>query len=190
MLRVRIGQMVFHGFADDGFVLEPGGFKGWDDGVDVRRDMTDRPGAHGSFDVPGFLDSRVVALSGFCFADSEERLSWFRSQLTGLGANGDSFRVVVDHHGSTLWADARLASKPLFEADGGHASARFEIQFWFADPRKFGESRTFGPAASITAHHYGNFPSAPVLTITGASASGYTITGPGGRQFVVTRALV
>lgn len=192
-LFVRVNNREFRGRRGpvrDGFVIDADGFTGWDDGVDVRREVHDIPRGHGAFDLPGYLEPRVFAAKGLCYADTPERLEWWRGVLTGLLADGGSGRVVVENRGLTTWADARLATRSEFtKIPGGATMARYRVQFWAADPRKYGQTRTYGPATIVAASHFGNFPAAPLLTVTGAMPSGYTIGGPDGRTFVVSQAL-
>lgn len=173
----------------EGFVISPDGFEGWDDSVSVKGDAVSRPQSHGDFDVPGFLDSRVVSISGSCIAGSAQRLNALGSQLRGLLAEGGG-QVVVHHMGEHLWGTARLApgTQTKFKVNGSDSrSAKFQIQLKFADPRKYGGSKTFAGGAS--AYHYGNFPAIPTHVISGARVGGYTVSGPGGKQFVVTATL-
>lgn len=192
MKTVRVGQVVLWGSAPvggEGFVIDPDGFDGWEDGVDTRRDTADLPQAHGSFDVPGFLEARTLSFSGNCIANSPEKLSWFRSQITGLLAGGGVGRLVVDHYGSELWSNVRLASKTKFATRGpAPTTARFQIQLWAADPRLFGASQSFAGVSGelVWAHHYGNFTASPKVRVSGSMHSGYTVWGPGGRRFTVT----
>ena len=193
-LRVQIGSVTFWGLLiaqdnGEGFQINPDGFSGWDDGVDMRRDTSNMPQAFGSFDVPGFGDSRVLSLTGYCFANTPERLGWWRSRLTGIGGDGGLVRVSVLHEGLTLWGDARLASKTKFDVMGSVGwVATYQLQLWFANPRKFGNTAIF--AGGVAASHYGNFPATPMHTVTGSAASGYTINGPAGKAFVVTTPVV
>src|SRR5690606_35423009 len=150
----------------------------------------ERPQAHGEFDVPVFRTSRIVSITGPCLADSAEKLDWYSNQLTGLLADGQAGRVVFDIPGGPRWGDARLFDVPDFEPVLWGERAAWQLQLKFANPRLFGETRTFGPGASVTAHHYGNFPATPVITVSGAAPGGYTLTGPDGKQFIVTRPLV
>ena len=171
-----------------GFVIDPDGLEGLDDGLGVRGDSVARPQAHGDFDVPTFFEPRIVALSGTCVAGSAQKLGWFRDQFKTMLVNGG--RVSFDHLGTVRWGDARLApgTQPKFKVDSGDSlSARFQIQLKFANPRLFGETRTF--AAGTPAHHFGNFAATPVHTVTGVNASGYTINGPDGKTFTVSRAV-
>lgn len=185
----RINQVLFRSREPDtgdrdGFYIDDDGFEGWNDGSDIRRDETDRPQGHGSFDVPGFLSARVVSLSGTCWADTHQKLMWFRSQLTGLLADGAAGQIVVEEGGQTRWATCRLATRTGFAVRSEDIrSAEYQIQVWCANPRQFGETREF--AGGIPAFHRGNFPAAPVHTVTGIGAD-YTINGPAGKQFTVT----
>lgn len=196
MLRIRVGGLTILGRPDEstsrveGLFVGPDGFEGWDDGPDIRRESVDRPGQHGEFDTPVFNGSRVISVDGHALAWSEAELGHLRNQIMGLGGFGDLMRITVDHQGSTLWADARRAAQPTFRDAGirhGMLRARFAIHFVAPNPRKFGETRDF--PAGAAALHYGNFPASPEIIVTGPKAGGYTITGPGGRQYVVTQAL-
>lgn len=189
-LSVRVRAAVFDGSTPEGFGFKIVDFEGWNDSVDVRRERIEIPNAHGDFDLPGLRGSRVTRMSGFCRSESLRQQQWHRSVLTGLLADGDADRVVVEESGETQWANVRLATRPTFERNSFSKYADWELALWAANPRKFGETRTFGPASSISAYHFGNFPAAPVLTVAGSSAGGYTINGPAGRTFVVTHALV
>ncbi len=196
MLRIRVGGVTILGRPDGssskpkGLFVGPDGFAGWDDGPDLRREAVDRPGQHGQFDMPVFNGSRVVSIDGHALAWSESELGHLRDLIMGLGAFGDLLRLTVDHQGSTRWADVRRGAKPTFQDAGirfGLLRARFAIHFVAPNPRKFGETREF--PAGAAAFHYGNFPASPEIVVTGPKAGGYTITGPGGRQYVVTQAL-
>lgn len=175
-----------------GFYFGPEGLRGWDDGATMRAETTARPQAHGDFDIPGFLAGRMVELWGWCYAGSIYELEHYRDELVGHGADGGKFPVVVERNGRTLTGVARLASgtKPTFVDVGTGRRARWEATWWMPDPRKYGEPFTEGPGVSVEVVHRGNFPALPVLMVTGVSPGGYTVTGPGGRQIVVTRPLV
>jgi len=183
-----VGQMVRGG---EGFLIAPDGLEGLDDGVSSKGQTVARPNAHGDFDVPGFLDSRIVSLSGTCLASSPEKLAWYGSLLTGFLAEG-SQAVTFNHMGRILWGSARRApgTAPKFKVDGlDGLSARFQVQLKFANPRLFGESRGFHPGTQLL-YNYGNFPATPTYTITGANAGGYTVYGPGTKTYSVSRPLL
>jgi len=189
MANVRIGSLDFRGGdGQDGFYIEGQGLQGLLSGVDVKRDSVSRPQAHGDFDVPGFLESRIVTLAGPCIAASEDVLSHRGRMLTGLLADGGSLPVTFDVPGGPLWGRARLASKTEFDVTHWGSRARYQLSLLFANPRLFGESRT--RAAFLPIANYGNFGAAPVHTVFGDAPSGYQIAGVAGKVFTVTRPLV
>lgn len=176
------------GFSDvTGLWVAPDGWNGWEDGGgDVRRESVPRPSSHGEFDLPVFQGSMVFSVDGHALARSPLELGHLRRQVTGLGASGSKFRVSVDLHGETLWVMARRGAKPTFKDSGirsGLLRARFMLQFVAADPRKYGDVHDF--PAGVEAVNFGNFEATPRLMI-GAGSGGYTVTGPGGRQIVVS----
>lgn len=174
-----------------GFYLGEGGFTGWDDGVTMRSETAPRPQAHGDFDSRGWLAGRMVNLSGWCIGESPYDLLKFRDQLMGHGAWGDTFRVDVTRDGKTLFGTARLAAAtaPTFVDVGNGLRASWSVSWWFPDPRKYGEEFTGGPGSSVTVVHRGNFRAEAKIRVTGNAPGGYTITGPAGRDVVITRAL-
>lgn len=192
MLRIQIsGVQIFgrpHDFSSrvEGLFVGPDGFEGWDDGPDTRRESLDRPGQHGEYDLPVLNASRVITVDGHALAWSEAELGHLRNRVMGIGADGSRTRLVVEHQGSTLWADVRRGARPTFRDAGirsGMLRARFAIHLVAADPRKFGEVNDFpGGAMAI---HRGNFPATPEHVITGTSGP-YTINGPGGKKFMVS----
>lgn len=179
------------GTSDAELVVRDDGFGGWDDGTSMRAETLARPQAHGDFDMPGFLAGRLMPLKGWAFGDTAFDIEELRDRFIGHGAGGTKFRVSVERNGRTLHADARVASGtlPTFRERPGRGVAEWACSWWFPDPRKYGKLRTFGPASSVQVMHRGNFAALPVLTVTGTSAGGYTITGPGGRVIVISRAL-
>ena len=189
MASVRVGGLEFFGGAgSDGFYIEGEGLQGLLSGVDVKRDSVSRPQAHGDFDVPGFLESRVVSIAGPCLADSAEKLSEYGRQITGLLADGAAMPVTFDVPGGPLWGMARLAAKTEFDVTLWGSQARYQLSLLFANPRLYGEAHGF-EIGTYDLVNYGNFPAAPVYTVTGSSAGGYVVYGPAGKSFHVTRAL-
>lgn len=198
MLKIRVGGLTIRGRPDSaadafGLFVRPGGFTGWDDGVEPRRDAQGRPGAHGEFDLPVFLGARVPGIDGHALAKSPRDLAMLRSAVLGVGADGRRERLIVEHQGQTLWADARMGGKTLF-ADSGRRVARrwhatFLLSFVCADPRKYGTTTPHGPAQFLRLSHLGNITSFPVIEVTGSMLSGYSIWGPDNREYRVTQAL-
>ena len=189
MANVRIGDLTFlGGDGQDGFFIRGGGLEGLQDGVDVRRDSTDRPNADGQFSAVNYLSARLVAIGGDCVASSAEKLDHYASRLKSLQSNRGEFRVVFDMPGKTLWGDAHLSDRPTFKPQIWGVLAEWDLELQFDDPRLFGETRTFttGSGLNMPVYHYGNFPASPVLTVSGTMPSGYTLTG-GGKSYTVTR---
>lgn len=175
-----------------GLFVAPGGFTGWDDGVDVRRESIARPMAHGEFDVPSYLGARVITVDGWAIAAGPDELGLLRSIVTGMGAGGDVIRLGVDHLGQQLGARARIGAKTTFVDAGireSFARARFVWQMVCADPRKYGISRTV--ASGVAAVNNGNFGASPILEVKALTSmpSGWSIAGPGGKLVSTTQAL-
>lgn len=182
MLNVRVGTIEFEGSPrdpGDAFMISPDGWSGWDDGPSVRRDDVTRPGQHGSFVAPGFRDARVITISGWILAGSPSELLRKRDRLMGLLATGGQGRMTVQRgDGPGTRADVQLAEAPVVKVRGAsELEAEFQIVFWAADPRKYGETYQFESGDVV--YHYGNFPAPVEVTIPSAPA-GYSITSPAG----------
>lgn len=165
-----------------GFLIEPDGFTGWDDGVEVQRENIERSGGHGSHDVLGRLGPRTVSLSGTCMAESTRELEQFRRQLMGTLGVGERGTLSVDHLGETWTASCQIGSAPSFRVAGGTGTARWQLSLWCADPRKYGRQRSFGPAPTLSdVFQDGTFPARPTVTVTATTSmtSGYGIWGDG-----------
>jgi len=185
MLLVRVGEIEFRGHTDRGFLIGPGGFKGWEGAPSTRRDVMERPSRHGDFRADGFKASRLVTLSGTALATSEAELAHMGDVLSGLGARRS--RVTVTTLAGTRWADGDVEGEIVFDRVGGRAQAPFKITFWFPDPRKYGETQSWAVAAggSSSMHHRGNFEASPRFIVSGPQPSGYSFTAPGKPSFQV-----
>lgn len=184
-----------------GLFVKRDGFQGWQGISSRRREALARAVAHGEFDMPVFLGSRVVTIDGWVLGSSEKDLGERSDSLTGIGAAGGKVTVFVEHQGKSRRADGRVL---IAEAEdtgirSGVLRAEFQLQFVFADPRKYGDTAVLpgdrldpinrdATATSIVVGHYGNFPAFPVVEIPSAPVA-YTITSPGG-TFTVAGATV
>jgi hypothetical protein len=178
-LKVTIEELSFFGQGLHDFVIEEGGFSGWDDGVDMRVEDTARPQRHGSLDLPVYQGSRTVSLSGQSYADVNAKLRWNRNRLTGLLAGGGSGRIQVDRDGDVQWADCKLAARTKFTERGGRNIADYQVQVWCPDGRKYGRAWEFVATVGNNAagvRHYGNFEATPKFVVTGNDPVGYTLT--------------
>lgn len=192
MLEILVDGVMLRGrggYGSYGFVVTDGGFSGWEGSPSGRRAGVVRPGAHGEYDLPVFKGSRLVTIKGQAIARSAFDLGQYRSQLIGLGADGDAVDVQVKQHGMTLRASARVLDCGFTDRGRDEQpTGKFSLELVCADPRKYGEQRPF-VGSSVQVHHYGNFPASPVVEVAGPRTAPYTVTGPGGRQFVVNQSL-
>ena len=85
---VRIGNTVrlFDRRTPDdlGFGVGPNGISGLAGGVASTARAVSRPTAHGDFDIPGKLDSRIVAATGTCIARTPLQLATFGVLTLGI----------------------------------------------------------------------------------------------------------
>lgn len=181
---IKAGGLTFDSEAETGFTIPPAGFTGWVDPVSFRRDDKERNGRHGSFESPVYASGRLVTIAGTCFATSPEGLDRYGELLAGLGATGKPIRVTVHHARRTMWADAYRAAGAEFDPRPALGRARYALDLWFPNPRKFGELREYvSTGSSVQAFHYGNFDADPVFEVSGF-VNGYRITGPSGSYTV------
>lgn len=189
--RVRWGGLEFVGDSGDAvFTIGDNGLSGVFDGADSRSERVARPVADGDFDAPGYLTGVLGSISGNIHADSDGEYEHALRRLTGIPVRDLSRMVVQSSEWGTVWLDARRHGKPDVKHEVWGRLGRFQVQFFAPDPRKYGETRKTGSSSTVQVFHYGNYAASPVLTVAGASPGGYTITGPGGRLYVVTRPLV
>jgi hypothetical protein len=186
-----LGGLDFVGDGSDAtYTIDTDGIKGWLDGVDTRRESIPRPSAHGEFDVPGYLTGRIITFSGLVLTGSDSDFENALAALSGLLADGSSDELSVTQATATLTASVRRNAAPQIDVEVYGLVARYRIQLWAADPRRYGATHSISASSSISVAHDGNFPATPVLTVAGSSGGGYTVTGPGSRLITVTRALV
>lgn len=189
VLEVSLAGVRFDGAfqARSGFVIAPDGFTGWSESPSATQNGGDRPNSHGSFDVPMYRRSRVIGLSGHVLADGPYELEDMRDTLTGLLSDGEREPLYVQTVAGVRWANVRVVTARAVELDKRTAS--FTVQMVAADPRRYGDMNKFGPDTGFQVFHHGNTPAIPIIRVTGSMPSGYKITGPGGREYVVSQAL-
>lgn len=188
-MNITIGGLTFiAGTAAATYTVES--LSGWFDGVPIRREMEERPNAHGAFYAPGFLEGRVVSLSGLILTSSESAQVAAVRALTSLLADGGTDVLTVAEPGGSLTATVSRYGKPDVQVEVWGTVARYQVQFWAHDPRLYGPAGVFGPDTSVGVSHAGNFPAYPVVEVTTAAGmpSGYTVAA-GGVEFVVSQAL-
>ena len=161
---------------------------GWFDGPDTKFTDSSRLLQHGSFDVPVFSAARTVTVGGLCFtstaAEQEDAARRLTRILPTLGP-------VVGHFGSrVLTGMGKRVGSAKFDPLVYGSVAEYQVQFWFPDPRLYGEQVALPSGSTVKLWHYGNTNAVPVFTVSGSMGSGYTITGPGGQVFQVSKPLV
>jgi hypothetical protein len=188
---VRVAGIDFlshpHQRAGSMFLIEPGGFTGFSGGVDMRLNQQAMPQGPGSFDIPSFADSRTLKISGTALAASFAHRRILEERFSGILAGGQTEIVQVERDGETRWAMAKLATAPIFEGHGVVPKARFQLQLWCPDPRKFGVTREeeLISGQSRTLVHYGNYDASPLVVINGPVVGGYTLSSNEGRVYRV-----
>ncbi|PRB14461.1 hypothetical protein [Microbacterium sp. MYb62] len=187
-----IAGRTFHGdyarsVVKKGLFLDPDGIKGWLGGGTWRREEIAKPNGFGAFNLPGQLPQKVIPVSGSLIVHDRFDLAHEMKVLSGILGDGLAHRMSVVDHDGTTFRDVGLAISPdIVEVDA--ITARFTMSVWAADPRAYGETN-YIPAGG-QAVHYGNVAAFPVLTVRATTTmAGYTILGPGGKQYVVTQTL-
>lgn len=182
-----------------GLFVQPDGFQGWQGVSSRRREAMARAVAHGEHDVPVYLGSRIVTIDGWALAEYEEDLGTLVDSVVGIGGAGGREQVTITLQGRVRTAQGRVLVAESADAGirSGVLRASFQLQFVFADPRKYGDIAVLpgdrlnpidraATATSILVSHYGNFSAFPVVEIPAAPAA-YSVTSPGG-TFTVTGA--
>lgn len=182
-----------------GLIVKPRGLQGWQGLPAGRREALARAVQHGEHDTPVYLPSRVVTIDGWAFAPTEHELGQLIDSVVGIGATGKPKKVYVKMYDEIRWASGR---RVLAEADDsglrdGTYYGEFQLQFVFADPRKYGHTamlpgdtlvpaNAVATATEVDVFSHGNFPAYP-RTLIPTAPSAYTISSPGG-TFVVSGA--
>lgn len=194
MLRIQFPSLSVFGapYRDGdptGFYVQKRGLIGWDGSPLGRREAVERPFQHGEYDLPVFRGPRVLTLKGYAIARSEFELGMMTNLLGGVGASGGAVALNVDYLDRSQSARARVLSLDFTDSGirGNRPWSEFTMEMVCADPRKYGESRTFRDEA---ASHRGNFPATPRLRVSGVREAGWTVTGPSGRRVSVDRPLI
>jgi len=185
---VRIGGLEFRGGEGfEGFYLGSDGIVGWDDSPDIRFDSIDRANRDGEFDVPVYYGARVLTVSGFCYANSSEKLGYYRNRLIGL--TQDLTRVDVTQHGVTTFGQGAMAAASKFQVDIPGRRAAYQFSRRFPNPLKYGHENHEQSDANgfAVVSHYGNTDAASRLVVTG-SAPSWDVTARG-MTVAVSRAL-
>ena len=162
---------------------------GWNQRPPVKRNRESRTSGDGSFKTPVFYENRLITINGRLFTKNHDYLHQAEGILNALGHRG-GVKLLVEGHGPTQWATVDPRDSPDLTVITG-TFLQFQIPLEATDPFKYGESYTVAGSSSTPAalFHRGTVPAWPVVTVTGTSAGGYTLT-LNGKSVVVTQALV
>ena len=184
-------------FPDVLAIVSRGGLDGWDGTPPVQANGDDIPNGHGSFDIPGYFQGRVMTLAGWIEAPNALQLEYAKSWVRSAVRPDENVDMVVDDSGLVLSLDAvklggqvkisrRYRGKNVWKAD-------FEIPLLAPDPLKYGQRNQFSMAsdgAYLDIYHRGDFTAYPKVTITGSAADGYELAHPSGAVYQVDKPLV
>lgn len=166
------------------FTVENGALKGWFESPGVRRQDAPRPLGDGSFTAPTYRAGRSIAWSGLIHTTSPGEQRHALEQLAGLCEGRGLSRLSVQHESHATWADVQLAQAPEATVLVYGKLARYDVELWAPDARRYGELRSFTNGSNV--YHRGNAPAFPVVRI-GTGAASYDITWQG-RTFRVSGA--
>ncbi|VXB74869.1 hypothetical protein [Pseudoclavibacter sp. 8L] len=168
-LALYVGQPHEH---FEGLLLTENGVSGWHEGVDVRREVTERHAGAGSFDSIGTLDARVVAFEGLITAQGIQKFETLRRQVSSFGTGGNMIRISEAAGNEQWWARGRLGARTSVSvARAGSLLAPFKITLWCPDPRIYGAAYSFGPAPAVFVEQTaGTYPSRPRITVRATSS--------------------
>lgn len=161
---------------------------GWWDTPDVKQNQEDVPYGHGGYVLPEFFGERLITISGRFISKSHSHQHEAMNALRGAIKPGEVKVLQVLGHGPDQWASVMLERR-IRVVPETNTYASFQISLRSPDPRIFGESRivTAGAGAAAMVENRGSAPAWPKIVVPGAvSSGGYTITGPGGEEYVVT----
>ncbi|QDH48203.1 minor tail protein [Arthrobacter phage MamaPearl] len=139
-LELTTGQNVQWGAPGDGSQLFMNKIKGWHGSSPIRRDKSDRLGAHGSHSERGWKDERLIELHGSYTGTSPLDAEMKIEELAGLFGDGTKGRFTTNSALGMRWADVYLAGDGFDPVWTGRAQFSFVIFMLAPDPRKYGSS--------------------------------------------------
>ena len=122
---------------------------GWDDGLPVKGNSTDRPEAHGIFTERAWRGARVPVIAGTVLCPTRAAAAVVKRRLAALLADGTFDDLsVADEDAGTLSVSVRLAMDPQIDWFVPTAVA-YEFRFLAPDPLRYGDYVT-APASFPT----------------------------------------
>jgi len=137
-------------------------------------------------------DPRTITQTGFAYARSERELQERIDQLGRILAEDDETGMFVwRRQGVTRRALVQRSTfAPPRRRPGPDAFADYTLVLNAPDQRIYGVPQTTPWGASVPVKHLGGYPAPVTIEVRGASAGGYTVTGPRGKVVQVTAALL
>ncbi|ALY09973.1 minor tail protein [Arthrobacter phage Pumancara] len=114
--------------------------KGWHGSSPIRRDKSDRLGAHGSHSERGWKDERLIQIDGAYIGTSPLDAEMKIQELAGLFGDGAEGKFTTYSALGTRWANVYLAGDGFDPVWTGRAQFTFTIFMLAPDPRKYGSS--------------------------------------------------
>lgn len=187
--RAQSGPLIFSG---DRFDWTRGWYvvdvTGLNSGVSASPDEEARDGGEGQHDLPNLLtDARSIFLRGFAYAPTMLELGKMARQQgahLALPEQRGAFSWV--EFGEHLTVDVRRGPNWNFERQGSTGFAEFQVRLRAPSQVFYGVDPVTASGTAVEIENTGTVPSAPGITVTGDMPNGYTIQGPGGRQYQVT----
>lgn len=193
------------------FVLDPIAVSGWYDGVDVRRDITNRPTSWGDFSEGGRMAARLVSFNGTAIAKTPRQLGEMRDKFMAIYNDGGFREMSLEDSSGVRYLNAGLEGQPIWLRQSDTV-ASWRIALYAPDPRIFGpkHEETLGDGGSSGGLNYpltypldynteqdsdveakvmsnaGNTPAWPVFKVTGNYSAGFTISNGKGQQVEYT----
>ena len=184
-------------------VFDPDAVVGLDDIPQIRRDKTSRPTSHGSYGETGYVDPRVITLTGIAIAPDYAQLHELRDTLAMALNTGEMLEYTFSTRAGQRFVSGYLDSG-LEWVQMYDTSAKWKFDIYCPDPRMYGQpassprTATFGiiddtaegisypivydlsynvgnklVESSLT--NQGNAPAYPVFSFNGKTL-GFTIT--------------
>lgn len=204
------GRQFFHNKgALPRMIFDPDAIIGWFDGVDIRRDTTERPNSNGDFYEKGRLSSRLITITGAAVARTTTELHLLRDEFTGLLSDGEYHWVALSTATDTRYVLAGLGG-PSSWVQQLDTAATWKMDLYVPDSRMYGpelsaQLQSAGdafdglvypltypmiyteaePIQNPALLNQGNIESWPIFRITGDYPSGFKIRNyPTGEEIV------
>ncbi|ALY10744.2 minor tail protein [Arthrobacter phage Suppi] len=113
--------------------------EGWWGSSPIRRDKSDRLGAHGSHSERGWKDERLITIQGAYLGVSRDDAEAKAEELAGLFGDGTEGKFsTLTQSGRYRWANVYLTGDGFTPKWRGRAEFTFTIFLLATDPRKYG----------------------------------------------------